>query len=759
MALVFGHFERSKIMSKKPTRMMWIRMVSIVLIITLSMIVVCGYSLTKIMVIDGDMYKEKAAEQQLYDTQTTALRGNIYDCNMNLLATSATVWKLFVTPNDFAENYKTDKEIESVKLEIATGLDSIIDIESEKILECLNKNTSYVAIKENIEQKEADKIRKFIADNDFTAVLGLDESSKRYYPNETLASTVLGFVGKDNQGLYGIEMSYNTELTGTPGRVVASKNANGADMKFSYEYVEESQKGDTLVLTLDSYIQEVVEKYLDEAVTENKVKNRGTCIVMNVKTGGILAMAVSDDFNPNKPFTLPKEYKSLLKGLKGEEYQKKKTEYMNEMWRNKAISSAYEPGSVFKIVTCAAALEENVTSLSSTYNCNGSITVAGQGYNCHKTQGHGTQTLSETMQNSCNPVYITLGQLLGVKRFSKYFRAFGLAEKTGIDLPSEQSSIFHNEENMGAVELASAAFGQTMQVTPIQMITAAAATVNGGYLVQPHVVSEIRSTADNSIKTTKIQKKRQVISQETSKTMAGLLYDVVELGGGKNAYVTGYKVGGKTGTSQKVAENLKEDRDDLYVGSFLGVAPADDPEIAILFLLDTPTNGDYYGSVVSAPWGGKILSEILPYLGHEPHYKEEELKSMAKVVDSVLNEDVTSAQNTLNSNGFTVRVVGNGNKVTDQMPEGGAKIYDGGVVILYTDGAKATNTTVPDFAGKTVSEVNTLAANSGINVSLEGSSLSNAGVTAYSQSATAGTKIELGTTVTVYFRDDTARDF
>ncbi len=746
-------------MSKKPTRLMWIRMVSIVLFITLSMICICGYRLTKIMIIDGDFYKEKAAEQQLYDTQTTALRGNIYDCNMNLLATSATVWKLFVTPNDFAANYKDSDEIAQVKNDISQGLSAIIDMEAKEILELLNKKTSYVTIKQDIEQKEAENIRKFIAENSYGTVLGLDESSKRYYPNDSLASTVLGFVGSDNQGLYGIEMSYNAELTGTPGRVVASKNANGADMKFSYEYVEEAKKGDTLVLTLDTYIQEVVEKYLDEAVVENKVINRGVCIVMNVKTGGILAMAVSGDFNPNEPFKLASEYKKQLKGLKGQELQEKKKELLNEMWRNKAISSAYEPGSVFKIVTCSAALEEGVTSLQTSFNCNGAITIAGQTYHCHKKEGHGTQTLSETMQNSCNPVYISLGQLLGVKTFSKYFRAFGLAEKTGIDLPSEQGPVYHSEENMGPVELASSAFGQTMQVTPIQMITAAAATVNGGYLVQPHVVSEIRSSADKSVKTVKSQKKRQVISAETSKVMANMLYEVVEIGGGKNAYVAGYKVGGKTGTSQKVAENLEEERDDLYVGSFLGIAPADDPEIALLFLLDTPTGGAYYGSTVSAPSGGRILSEVLPYMGYEPHYKEDELKSMAKDVTSVIGENVYTAQNKLISDGFNVRIVGSGSEVTSQMPEGGTKIYDGGIVVLYTDGEEKFTAKVPNFIGKTVSEVNAIAVNSGFNVSLEGSSLSSAGVTAYSQSVEAEKEMGLGSTITVYFRDDTTRDF
>lgn len=734
-------------------------MIATVLVMIIVMFCVSGYRLGNIMLVNGEFYKEKATQQQLYDTQTTALRGDIYDCNMNLLATSATVWNVYVTPNDFKKAYQSSQEITKAKESIADGLSEILKIEKSEMSEFLNKNSSYVIVKRNIEKKLADKVRKFISDGEYGDVIGLDESSKRYYPNSSLASCVIGFVGDDNQGLNGVEYTYDTELTGTPGRVVASKNAQGSDMKFSYEYVEEAKKGDSLVLTIDTYIQEIAEKYLDEAVTENKAAERGTCIIMNVNTGEILAMAVSGDFDPNEPFKVTKEYSSELKGLSGDKLSKKKNEVLNKMWRNKAVSDTYEPGSVFKIITGAAALEENVATLTSTYNCSGSITVAGQHYNCHDKNGHGTQSLDAAMQNSCNPAFITIGQLLGVSKFSKYFKAFGLTERTGIDLPGEGDSTYHSEENMGLVELASTSFGQTFKITPIQLITAASAAINGGYLVQPHVVKEIKDCDGTTVKTVSTKVKRQVVSENTSDTMKELLYNVVELGGGKNAYVAGYKIGGKTGTSQKVAENIKNSKDNLYVGSFYGMAPADDPEIAMLFLLDEPMGENYYGSAVSAPSAGKIFAEILPYLGHEPSYTEEQLNSMSVTVNDVVGKDVTSAENTLTNSEFNVKIVGSGTKVMAQMPLGGSKIFKGGVVILYTDNNGSQSAKVPDFTGKTVSQVNEIATNTGFNISFEGSSLTSSNVTAYSQSDKAGTSLPLGSTVTVYFRDNSTRDF
>lgn len=747
-------------MSKNPTKLMTFRMTAIILTIVIVMFCVTGVRLTKIMVIDGEEYKEKASQQQLYDTETTALRGDIYDCNMNLLATSATVWNVYVTPNDFETAYKENPEgLKKAKEDIPEGLAKILKIDEKKIEKAINQNVSYVVIKRNVEKKQADKVREFIDEGGYGDVLGLDESSKRYYPNDSLASSVLGFVGDYNQGLFGIEYTYDTRLTGTPGRVVASKDAHGADMKFSYEYVEEGKKGDTLILSIDTYLQEIAEKYLDQAVEENKVAERGTCIIMDVNTAAIKALAVSGDFNPNKPQELPQEYKKLLKGLKGKKYDEKKAELQNKMWRNKAVSDTYEPGSVFKIITCAAALEENLTSKGTSYNCSGHITIAGQTYNCHKKEGHGLQSLSESMQNSCNPVYISLGQLLGVKTFSKYYRSFGLTEKTGIDLPGEALPTYHSEENMGPVELASTAFGQTFKITPLQLITACSAAVNGGYLLKPHVVSEIRDADNKTVETISTVKKRQVISADTSKIMRELLFDVVEIGGGKNAYVAGYEIGGKTGTSEKVAENLSEETDNLYVGSCLGVAPANDPEIAILFLLDEPTAGNYYGSTISAPSVGKILSEALPYLGYEPNYSEEELDSMSKAVEDFRGLSVSDAQNKITNAGLQSRVVGDGENVVSQMPEVGSKIYDGGVVVLYTDGQKATKQEVPDFTGMTVSEANEAAVYAGFNIAFEGTTLSDGGVVAYSQSVKPKEELPIGSTITVSFRNDTIVDF
>ena len=747
-------------MSKNPTKLMTFRMTAIILTIVIVMFCVTGVRLTKIMVIDGEEYKEKASQQQLYDTETTALRGDIYDCNMNLLATSATVWNVYVTPNDFETAYKENPEgLKKAKEDIPEGLAKILKIDEKKVEKAINQNVSYVVIKRNVEKKQADKVREFIDEGGYGDVLGLDESSKRYYPNDSLASSVLGFVGDYNQGLFGIEYTYDTRLTGTPGRVVASKDAHGADMKFSYEYVEEAKKGDTLILSIDTYLQEIAEKYLDQAVEENKVAERGTCIIMDVNTAAIKALAVSGDFNPNKPQELPQEYQKLLKGLKGKKYDEKKAELQNKMWRNKAVSDTYEPGSVFKIITCAAALEENLTSKGTSYNCSGHITIAGQTYDCHKKEGHGPQSLSESMQNSCNPVYISLGQLLGVKTFSKYFRSFGLTEKTGIDLPGEALPTYHSEENMGPVELASTAFGQTFKITPLQLITACSAAVNGGYLLKPHVVSEIRDADNKTVETITTVKKRQVISADTSKIMRELLFDVVEIGGGKNAYVAGYEIGGKTGTSQKVAENLSEETDNLYVGSCLGVAPANDPEIAILFLLDEPTAGNYYGGTISAPSVGKILSEALPYLGYEPNYSEEELDSMSKAVEDFRGLSVSDAQNKITNAGLQSRVVGDGENIVSQMPEVGSKIYDGGVVVLYTDGQKATKQEVPDFTGMTVSEANEAAVYAGFNIAFEGTTLSDGGVVAYSQSVKPKEELPIGSTITVSFRNDTIVDF
>ncbi len=587
--------------------------------------------------------------------------------------------------------------------------------------------------------------------------MGLDETTKRYYPNDSLASVVLGFVGADDQGLSGIESYYDNELMGIAGRVVAAKSAAGTDMPLTYESVEAATKGSSLVLTLDSYIQYTAEKYLEAAIAENQIAERGAAIVMNVKNGAILGMAVKGDFNPNDPFTLSSADQEVVDAITDEnEKSEKQSELLNRQWRNKAVSDTYEPGSVFKIVTAAIALEENLINENNTFYCSGSTTVAGQHYNCHKRQGHGTQSLAQSMSNSCNPAFITIGQLAGVATFSKYFKAFGLTEKTGIDLPGEANSTYHKEANMGPVELSSTSFGQTFNTTPMQLITAAAACVNGGYLVRPHLVEKMLNQDGKVIKTTDTGYKRQVISENTSATLRSLM-EYVAQNGAKNALVSGYRVGAKTGTSQKVSKIQATGDHYLYVGSCVSVAPADDPEVAVLVLLDEPKGDKYYGGVISAPVNGKIMTDILPYLGYEPSYSESELENLATTVPELVGDTLENAKAKLSSAKLQYQIQGKGEKIIRQLPEAGNRILSGGVVILYTEDTGDKTVTVPNLLGLTANEVNKAAASSGINIEFSGNTTSG-GLKSYRQSIDEGTTVNAGTIVTVYFRDDSAVD-
>ncbi len=740
-------------MVKGPNKSMIIRIFVVWVVMLCCTLGLVGGRLFYLMVIKSDFYSQKAAEQQLYDTELAASRGNIYDCNMELLATSAQVWTVYITPNSFKNITDTDK-LNAVKTDIATNLSSILGLDYQTVLDYTNKNTSYVKVKTNVEKPEADKVRQYISDSEYTVgnYVGLDEGSKRYYPQNTLASVTLGFVGSDNQGLAGLEKQYDTELTGIPGRVVAAKDATGNNMPMSYELQVAATPGNSLVTTLDSYVQHVCEKYLDQAIFDNKVTERGAVICMNVNTGAVLAMAVKGDFDPNSPFTLSEADQKTVDELEGDEKTAKVAELRNMQWRNKIVSDTYEPGSVFKVITAAMAIEEGFTGFNSHYNCNGYIVVAGQRYHCHKRTGHGSENLINAMQNSCNPVFITFGQQLGSNTFSKYFEAFGLTEKTGIDIPGEASSVYHNVNKMGITELASSSFGQTFNVTPIQMITAISAAVNGGYLVSPHLVSEIIDANGNTVKTFDNTVKRQVISNTTSEMLRTLMEAVVDGGGGKNAYVSGYRIGGKTGTSQKVSKILATGETDLYVASFCGVAPINDPEIALLVILDEPHGDAYYGGTIAAPVGGQILAEILPYLGVEPQYSDEELAAMAVKIPSVTGQKLDAAKQVISKQGLKVKVIGNGDTVIKQFPSSTESIYSDGVIMLYTEEAEAVTAEVPNFEGLTVSGVNELAAKNNINVKYSGGSLTGAGVLSYKQSIPEGTKVEAGTIVTVYFR-------
>lgn len=743
-----------------PSRQMWKRIVIIMVVLIFATVSVTAVRLVNIMIIHGEEYQSKASAQQLHDAYIAAERGNIYDTNMNVLAKSATVWTVYVTPNDLTK--LEDAECEKVKKVISENLSEILELDAEDIVEKLEKTSRYyVEIKKKVSEDDADKVRQFIKDNSdlkLSNYIGIDEATTRYY-SENIASSVLGFVGDDNQGLSGLELTYDEELTGVSGRVVAAKNANGADMPFSYEKVVDAEAGNSLVLTIDSYIQYVVEKNLETAIANNKVAERGACIVMNVKTGAILAMATKGDFDSNSPFTLSASDQAIVDELEGEERSAKLAELRNRQWRNKTVSDAYEPGSVFKVITAAIGIEEGHANINTSCNCPGYIVIAGQRYSCHKKIGHGLQNLTQATQNSCNPFFISLGQSIGASTFSKYFKAFGLTEKTGIDIVGEASSQYHSEENMGPTELASTSFGQTFKITPIQLITAISAAVNGGNLVQPYIVDKILDADGNIVKTTSTTIKRQVISKETSELVCQLMEAVVDGGGGQNAYVPGYRIGGKTGTSQKVSEMLESGEKRLYVASFCGVAPIDDPEIAMLFILDEPKGENYYGGTIAAPAGGQILSEILPYLGYEPQYSEEELATMAKSVPNVTGKSVSAAKELITNEGLSCKVIGDGEKIQKQLPESGSMVYSGGVVLLYTDqNATSEKTTVPSFVGYTLSQVNTLASQYGLNVYFKGNINSDKAVVSYQQSIAKDTEVDKGTVVEVYFRSNETGD-
>ena len=747
-------------MTVKPNKMMLTRIAAVMLVLIIALSVVSTGSLVNIMIINGEKYQNDASEQQLYDSLVTAPRGDIYDRNMQTLATSSPAWTVYITPNGI-RSIKKAEDAEKVKKKIAEGLSEILEMDYDTVYDYTGKKSYYVIVKKKIEKTAADKVRQFILDNkdlELSQYIGLDSTTKRYYPNGNLASVVLGFVGSDDQGLSGLESYYDNELTGTAGRVVAAKNAAGTNMPFSYEKVENAVKGGSLVLTLDNYVQYTADKYLEAAIEENQIAERGAAVVMNVNTGAILAMSVKGDFDPNAPFTLSAADQKKVDETEGDEEKKKvQSELLNRQWRNKAVSDTYEPGSVFKAVTAAIALEENLVNKNSSFFCNGHATVAGQSYHCHKTTGHGSQNLMQAIANSCNPAFITIGQLVGGNTFSKYFKAFGFTEKTGIDLPGEASSTYHKEEKMGPVELASSSFGQTFNVTPMQLICAISATVNGGYLVQPHMVEKILDENNKVKKTVASSTKRQVISESTSATMRELLNFVSE-NGAKNSLVAGYNIGAKTGTSQKVSKILQTGDKRLYIGSCATVAPIEKPEIAVFVMLDEPKGEKYYGGAISAPVNSKIMADILPYLGFEPSYTEEQLQKLAITVPDTVGSAIADAKGKITNQKLEYKVVGNGEKVVRQLPAAGSKVISGGVVILYTeDGAEVTKATVPNFKGLSATDVNAAAARAGVNVEFSGNT-STGGLKAYKQSVEAGKEVDAGTVITVYFSDDNVVD-
>lgn len=754
-----GRKKQGKDSGQRPNKTILSRTLVLMTVCGIVAFIVLAVKLYQIQILQHDKYEQLAVEQQTRESKVTAARGTIYDTNGKVLAMSASVETVFISPFEINLNNE-DKEL------IAGYLSTLLDLDKTKILEKMEDTASqYKTIKQKIEKDLSDQIRQFIKDNKLKSI-HLEPDSKRYYPNSSLASNVLGFVGSDNQGLEGLERMYNTYLQGTDGRIVRLKNGKGTDMLFTdFENYYDAKNGDDVTLTIDSTIQYYVEKYLEQAIQDYDVQNGGVCVVMDPKTGEILALASFGNYDPNNYQVLSIEKQAELNQITDQEaYKKAVTEALQEQWRDKAISDTYEPGSVFKIITCATALEENIVHLDDTFYCDGSMEVLGRTnpLKCWKAApGHGTQTLTQAMQHSCNVALVSIGLKIGGNLFYDYLDAFGFFDKTGIDLPGESKPLwwtrkeFANPKNLSS--LAATSFGQTFTITPIQLLSAVSAVVNGGNLMQPYVVKQVADADGNVVLANSPTTIRQVVSAQTSQTMRDILEQVVggKEGTGKNAAVPGYRIGGKTGTSVDTTKEAETGVKD-YTVSFCGVAPMDDPQVAILLILDKPTSKTVYisGGNMAAPVVGHILSEILPYLGVKPVYTEDEKKNLDVAVPKMADKSIEDATELLEGLGLTARVIGNGANVTDQLPLANVSVAPGSQIVLYAGQEKPTNTAeVPDLYSKTFAEAKKALEKAGLFIKSGGtlSAISNAVVS--TQSVKAGESVQAGAVIEVTLVD------
>ncbi|MFO7152636.1 MAG: stage V sporulation protein D [Bacillota bacterium] len=655
-----------------------------------------------IQFVRGDELRSKAIEQWTRDSPVEPKRGTIYDRNMNPLAISASAKSVMASPPDIEDVERT-----------AALLSPILNIDEETLVKTLKeakeKKKGSIFIKRKISDEEAEAVRKL----NLKGIYFTDES-KRFYPEKNLASHVLGFTGIDSQGLDGVELIYDKYLKGVPGRIVSEKDALSRELPFGLEKYIPPEEGLNLVLTIDKVIQHIAERELEKALAENEAK-KGTIIVMDPKTGEILALANKPDYDPNN-------YK----------------EYSSQIWRNSAVSDTYEPGSTFKIVTAAAALEEGVVSPNDSFYDPGYVVVAGVRIGCWRAGGHGSQTFAQVIQNSCNPGFVEVATEMGKEKFIKYIKGFGFGETTGIDLPGEAKGIF-NPDKVGPVELATISFGQGISVTPIQMITAVATVANDGKMMAPHLAKALVDDEGNVIQEFKPRLVRQVISEDTARELKSLLESVVENGTGGRAKIEGYKVAGKTGTAEKYA-------DGKYVASFVGFAPADDPQFVVLVIIDEPSAGIYYGGQIAAPVFQKVMADILKYKGVKPETSESESKESVKVPD-VRNLYIEDAKQLLAKHKLSARVEGEGLVVYDQVPEPDSKVSAGSTVLLKVSDAKTDKNpaTVPDLTGRTMREASEILNAVGLRIDIKGSGF------AVKQNPPAGAEVEIGTVVQVFF--------
>ena len=736
-----------------------------------SCIIYLGY----VQLVKGDHYRAKAEESQLYDTEISAARGVIYDRNMKELAQSASAWKVVIYPNRFKDDSSRQQVVNDLAQILVTRDEqgNYTPEDLEKMKESIGAKAAqsgygYLVVKGRVEKEIKDQVvalkDKTVAVNNekmsYANFIGIEKDVKRYYPYGNFASTIIGFTGTDDIGRAGLELKYNQDLTGSNGRMITAVNGGAGNDKMPTEYdkVYDATQGTSLVTTLDETIQRYLEESLAQALKDNEAKS-AYGIVMDVNTCAVLAMSSQPDYDSNEPYKITdSKIVEALNEIEDEaELNEKTLDAQYSQWRNRTISDTYEPGSVFKIVTAAAALEENIWPENQEYFCNGYIEVEDRKIRCAHTEGHGSENFIRAFANSCNPFFIRLGLDMGKDVFYKYFEAFGLTETTGIDLPAEASPAenitYHGFDSMTTVDLASSSFGQTFQVSPIQMLTAVSAVANGGKLMQPYVVSKMLDQDGKVIKQIDPVVKRQVISKSTCSRITEMMEEVVNSGTGANGYVAGYRVAGKTGTSEKLGTGNAN----TYVASFVCFAPADNPQIAMLIAIDEPSAGQYYGSQIAAPVAAEIMQKIMVYLNVEPKYNEDEEVYSEVTASNVIGKEISQAKALLIQEGFNVRTVGDGDTVVEQSPASNQTIAKGGTVILYTlKDQQKEKTTVPSFTGHSVSEVYNLASYYSLNVKIVGYGNNTTGFTTYKQSVESGSEVNCGDTVTVYFKSQSA---
>ena len=738
---------------RRANRVIQSRTFVLMLIMGIGMFIVLFFKLYSLQITRHEELQAKAVSQQTRSSVVTANRGTIYDASGNILAISSTAETIFLSPKEMNDALNdTENPAAWTKEMVASTLAKILDISEEGILKKMTRTDSmYEVLKYRVDEDIADQVRKFINDNKVKGVY-LSTDAKRYYPYGDLAAQVIGFVGTDYTGLFGLEAEYDKELQGKSGLVVTAKANQQNDLLYEYSQYFDPENGDELQVTLEATVQYYLEKGMSDMCDAYSPANGATGIIMDVRNGGILAMASFPNYDLNDFSTVTD--KTLQERMERGELELGDAQQLQ--WRNKALNDTYEPGSTFKILTLSAALEEGLIDMNTTVNCSGSVNISGHTIHCSNKAGHGLQTLEQSVGNSCNPAFISYGLELGTEKFYQYMRSFGIMSTTGVDLGGEATGVFAADANFTQLDLACYAFGQNFTVTPLALIAAQAACVNGGYLYTPHFAKQITDSDGNVIWQHDDTPVRQVISEETSATVRECLEYVVASGTGKNGQVAGYRIGGKTGTADKGQTG------DVVV-SFLCFAPADDPQIMMLITMDTPSRstGTYVsGGNMVAPTASHIMEEILPYLGIEPSYSAEELMGVDTTVPNVIGMSVDEAKDRLKERGFACKVEGDGETITDQTPVGGAIIPGKSTVVLYAGAEKSDKMCkVPSLVGCTAAQANTIAANAGLLIRFTGTTSSESStVLVFSQDLESGTEVPAGTVITVRLGDTTVRD-